>query len=62
MFKGNIQQAIVNNQDILTDGWQGNYFVIVDNVADLTPDESQQGHFCKRLYIPSDFKGIKKNN
>jgi hypothetical protein len=59
---GEIEQALVDKQDILTEGWQGGFYVVVNNATELTSEESQAGLFCMRLYKPSDFYGFKKRN
>ena len=46
-----LEQAIVDNQGILMDGWQGQYYVVVDNVSD-------DDDFCMRLYVAKAFRGI----
>jgi hypothetical protein len=53
-----VEQAIVDNQHILYDGWQGGYYVVINNVEPFIDEDS----FCMRLYTPSKFHGIKKGN
>ena len=48
---GAVKQAIVDNQRELMDGWQGQYYVVVDNVSD-------DDDFCMRLYVTEAFRGI----
>jgi hypothetical protein len=60
LFNGGIPQAIVNNQQILVEGWQGHYHVVVENDHELTPEESVAGEFCLRLFDASVFRGMLK--
>jgi len=48
-----VKQAIVDNQRILMDGWQGQYYVVVGNVSD---DDA----FCMRHFGLNDFRGMVK--
>lgn len=52
-----LEQAIVDNQQILLDGWQGEFFVVVNNTE---PFDDKKDHFCMRLYAPSDFNRLKR--
>jgi hypothetical protein len=55
LFQDGFRQDIVNNQQILFDGWQGNYIVVTDN---LEGDEL----FAKQIFLPSKFNEIYKTN
>lgn len=46
-----VKQAIVDNQGILMDGWQGQYYVVVGNVSD-------DDDFCMRHFGYDDFLGM----
>lgn len=59
--KYEIEQAIVNNQEMLFDGWQGNYYVVVNNATELTLEEAVAGLFCMRLLKPSVFLNLEKH-
>ena len=50
---GEVIQAVVDNQGMLMDGWQGQYYVVVGNVSD-------DDDFCMRHYMPSDCQGLIK--
>jgi len=52
LFENGFRQDIVNNQNIMQDGWQGNYIVVTDDInGDL---------FSKQVFLPSKFNGIYK--
>ena len=53
------KQTIVNNQNCLTDGWQGNYFVVTQDLPehDKNPEYTD---FYYRLFHPHEFYGIRK--
>lgn len=54
LFDQEYKQDIVNTQDALRDGWQGNYFVVVssDDIAD---------GFHEALFRTSEFIGVTKS-
>ena len=51
-----LKQDIVNNQDILTEGWQDEFVVTIDQI---NPDDEP---FFARLFPQGAFAGIRKNN
>lgn len=53
LFQEGFKQDIVNNQNILYDGWQGNYIVVTNNHED-------DDNFAKQVFLPSKFYGIQK--
>lgn len=53
-FEEGYKQDIVNTQNAMRDGWQGNYYVVTSS------DDNAVG-FHEALFQPSDFKDIKKN-
>lgn len=54
LFQEEFRQDIVNNQQILHDGWQGNFIVVTNNL----PDDNL---FAMQVFLPSRFLGISKN-
>lgn len=50
-----LKQDIVNNQGILTDGWQGEYIVTIDHINPRDP-------FFTHLFPQGAFANIRKNN
>lgn len=54
LFEDEFKQDIVDNQEILHDGWQGSYIVVTDDVED-------DGLFSKAVFLPSQFKYLRKN-
>lgn len=61
LWKGDIPQAIVNNQTIISDGWQDtNYYTVV--VQDLSENMAKVEYkeFCTALFSPSKFFGLKR--
>lgn len=57
-FEDGFKQAIVDTQDGINDGWQGEFFVIVQN---YNPDYDVENEpFVNRLYMPEDLVGIVK--
>lgn len=59
-FEDGFIQDIVNTQDGIHDGWQGEFDVTVENA---NPDYDYKTEpFAKRLYKAADFIGIKKTN
>ena len=58
-FEDGFKQAIVDTQDGITDGWQGEFFVVVQN---YNPDyDVEKEPFVNNLYWPGDFVGINKS-
>lgn len=54
-FEDGYKQDIVNSQNAINEGWQGNYYVVVN------ADDDAVG-FHDRLYKPEDFIGIHKQS
>lgn len=54
-----LKQLIVDNQTVLRDGWQGNYFVVLNekNGYPLSPNHKK---YRRVLFKPEDFVGYKK--
>jgi len=52
-FEDEYKQDIVNTQNAMRDGWQGNYFVVTSS------DDHAVG-FHEALYLPNEFKGLRK--
>ena len=48
------KQNLVNNQNILQDGWQRDFYVVTNDV----PNENK--FFNKKLFLPEEFIGIRK--
>lgn len=59
LWDDNFKQEIVNKQNALMEGWQGNYFVVTDDTSENDFDNNYKG-FYKRHFMPWDFIGIKK--
>jgi len=59
LWKGDLKQAIVNNQEIIHDGWQGSYIVVTDDTHDNFIKEGY-AEFFKWVYQIQDFINIKK--
>ena len=56
MFDPNFKQILVNNQTELMDGWEDHdYYVVLDNI-----DNDSNSHFCKCLYPPGSFAGMRR--
>lgn len=53
LFQEGFRQDIVNNQEILRDGWQGNYIVVTNNLEG-------DNLFAMQVFLPSKFIGITK--
>lgn len=53
LFQDEYKQDIVNTQDCLSDSWPGNYFVVTSSSPDA------EG-FHEALFLPEDFRGLKK--
>lgn len=53
LFQDGFMQDIVDNQNILNDGWQGRYIVVTDDIRN-------DGLFSKQVFLPSRFAGITK--
>jgi hypothetical protein len=61
LWKGDLPQAIVNNQNILTDGWQHYeyYYVITNDIPELFNDPNYK-EFFKALFKPEIFGNLYK--
>jgi hypothetical protein len=53
LFEDEYKQDIVNTQNVMMDGWQGNHYVVVSS------DDKADG-FHEALFFPKEFSGIKK--
>ena len=53
---GEVEQALVDSQHILQDGWQGSFVVVVSNGND-TPSTDPS---CKRMYPLGCFAGMRR--
>lgn len=51
------KQAIVDNQQALKDGWQGDYIVVTSDLPVSWADPNYH-EFNKRVYMPEAFIGI----
>lgn len=61
LWKGDIQQAIVDNQEILKDGWQNqDYFYVTTRDLPETYDDPEYKEFFIHLFAPHKFRGLKK--
>lgn len=59
LFSDSFKQEIVNNQNIITEGWQGHYFVVTSDTVENHQNVNYKGFF-KRLFQPWEFAGINK--
>ena len=59
IFEPEFKQDIVNTQDGIHDGWQGQFYVLTDMYDEADYDDPHAS-FVTRLYHPRDFAGIKK--
>ena len=61
LWKGDLPQAIINNQNILFDGWQNEeyYYVVTDDIPELFNDPNYK-EFFKALFRPQAFKNLIK--
>lgn len=55
IFEDGFKQDIVNTQDTLHDGWQGEYFVV-------TSAPEHVNGFFEGLFHPKEFEGIKEED
>ena len=64
LWRGDLPQAIVNNQNILTDGWQEQdcYYVVTSDLIECDNDDLNCYDFVKALFLPDKFKGLKRRN
>lgn len=53
LWEEEFKQDIVNNQNCLKDGWQGEFIVTTENENDNDP-------FCCQMFKSHEFKNIKK--
>jgi hypothetical protein len=53
LFEEEYKRDIVNTQNAMRDGWQGNYYIVT------SADEDVEG-FHEALFKPSEFIGIEK--
>lgn len=61
MYKGDIPQAIVDNQEIIFDGWQEHEeFIVVINDTAENWENPEYRAFNKAVILPSRFKGLKR--
>lgn len=57
------RQAIVDNQYILTDGWQNDdYFYVVTRDLPMYDDDPNYHDFFYALFTPDKFKGMVRRN
>lgn len=47
------KQDIVNSQDCMTDGWQGNFLLVIENTNDDDP-------FAQVVHFPEYYTNLKK--
>lgn len=61
LYNGELPQAIVNNQDIIQDGWQDHegYIVVIDDTAENWENQNYSS-FNKAIFFPHEFKGLKR--
>lgn len=52
-------QELVNKQDIMTEGWQGNYLVVTSDTCENQLDNDFRG-FNFRHFMPWEFIGYKR--
>lgn len=59
LWSSDFKQTIVNNQNILIDGWQGQYLVHTRDLSihDLDPAYTE---FYMRIFSPHEFDGMRK--
>jgi hypothetical protein len=59
LWDTDFKQVIVNNQNIMIDGWQGSYYVHTRDLSIHDTDSSYK-EFYMRIFSPHEFDGLRK--
>jgi len=59
LWKGDLLQAIVDNQHIVGDGWPGSYYVVTEDLPEYDTNP-EYGEFSGALFAPERSNGLKR--
>lgn len=65
-YKDDVLKIVCDKQNVIMQGQERYFHIVIKNAEELTPEESKAGLFCNRLYLAetndSHIKRLKNQN